>query len=270
MSAMLEYQVYVLSNGSLEILEPSPAPGSAKMANNTRYLGKDFYSNKGPIETTLVTMFALSNPSYQSFVEFSPRSGSIDVARETTFGQAMILDGSLESFQARDPLPAVIDIINNILLYAGTVLGTEHNKSTNSDWMAHVSGSLYDPLPYYFADWGYFGAAAGLEVLAILSVFCVLRDHRRLGRLVSLSPLEIARAFDAPLLQGVNTNNDVKDIIKQIGSTRIRYGVLKDGLIGGDRKDGSPSASDEGHSDRLVFAETQKVTPPAHMQTFGA
>lgn len=144
----------------------------------------------------------------------------------------------------------------------------EHRN--NRDYAQIATGEIYNPAFYYFADWRFLGAAAGLEVLAILSVLCLLRDFRRMGRRVSLSPIEIARAFDAPLLQDVDTNREVGDIVKETGNTRIQYGVLKDGLINGDRKDGSLGGGEEGSTDRLIFAETKKVAKPAHMQSFGA
>lgn len=252
-SATLGYQVYILQNGSLEILDPSPAFSSATMARNTRYLAEAFRSSAGAINTTLVTMFARATPSYRSFLYLESDYQTVNSGSQSAFGQTMILNETYENFRAKDPMPAVIDRVNNILFYAGIIYGTDHNGTSAP---AHVRGRLFNPTYYYIADWRFFGAAAGLEVLVMLAVLCLLRDYRRLGRRVSLSPIEIAMAFDAPLFQSVNTNSDVKDIVNQIGDTRVRYGVLKEGLIGGDRKDEPRSDGEEGQADRLVFAES--------------
>lgn len=45
-SATLQYRVYVLSNGSLEILDPIPALNTSRMATNTHLLGQDHPSRK--------------------------------------------------------------------------------------------------------------------------------------------------------------------------------------------------------------------------------
>lgn len=189
------------------------------------------------------------------------------VESETTFGQTMVLDRTRDNFRATDPLAAVRKYQQH-LPPRGRRLWMEHRN--NRDYAQVVTGEIYNPAFYYFANWRFFGAAAGLRVLAILSVLCLLRDYRRLGRRVSLSPIEIAWAFDAALLQGVDTNSEVGDIVKQTGHTRIRYGVLKVGLISGDRKDGLPGGGEEGSADRLIFAETKKAVKPAHMQSVGA
>ena len=42
---------------------------------------------------------------------------------------------------------------------------------------------------------------------------------------MSLSPIEIAKAFDAPLLRERGTSNmPVDDLLKVVGKTKVRYG----------------------------------------------
>ena len=41
-----------------------------------------------------------------------------------------------------------------------------------------------------------------------------------------MSPLEIAKAFDAPLLAMEDSNNDSKALVKSIGKKAVRYGVI--------------------------------------------
>lgn len=48
-----------------------------------------------------------------------------------------------------------------------------------------------------------------------------------LGRPVSLNPLEIARAFGAPLLDGVDGNSRADDIEMQKGSLGVKYGAVE-------------------------------------------
>ena len=63
----------------------------------------------------------------------------------------------------------------------------------------------------------------GLTVFAVVPLFW---HWWCLGRDVSLSPIEIARAFGAPELAGSGSNLDAERLIKDIGAKDVRYGVV--------------------------------------------
>jgi len=66
--------------------------------------------------------------------------------------------------------------------------------------------------------------------LSALTVLPLLRGWWRLGRQVSLSPIEISRAFGAPeLLVGSASNSDVGELISNVGERGIRYGEVVSG-----------------------------------------
>ena len=44
-----------------------------------------------------------------------------------------------------------------------------------------------------------------------------------LGRDVSMSPLEVAKAFNAPLLAAEHSNAEVEELVKSVGARRVRY-----------------------------------------------
>ena len=67
-------------------------------------------------------------------------------------------------------------------------------------------------------------SAVLVSVLGIIFIIPTYRGFWELGRPLSLSPLEIAKAFDAPLLQGVPGNRNVNDMLDEIGATKVRYG----------------------------------------------
>jgi hypothetical protein len=46
-----------------------------------------------------------------------------------------------------------------------------------------------------------------------------------LGREVSLSPVEVAKAFAAPALQEASSNAEVEQLVKEIRGQRVRYGA---------------------------------------------
>lgn len=71
-------------------------------------------------------------------------------------------------------------------------------------------------------DW--LAGAFTLMALACLSIAPTYWGWWRLGRPVSMSPLEIAKAFDAPLMQHADPNGTADDHLKIVGGMRVRYG----------------------------------------------
>jgi hypothetical protein len=48
-----------------------------------------------------------------------------------------------------------------------------------------------------------------------------------LGRNVSLSPIEIAKAFNAPIFMNVPSNRDIDAMLKELDGVKVRYGNKK-------------------------------------------
>jgi hypothetical protein len=66
---------------------------------------------------------------------------------------------------------------------------------------------------------------------ACIIILCTYWDWWRLGRDVSMSPLEIARAFDAPLLQTADPNATGDDIKKDLGARSICLAIDSEGRV---------------------------------------
>jgi hypothetical protein len=71
--------------------------------------------------------------------------------------------------------------------------------------------------------------AVGMAIsfASILSLFPLHYGYWHLGRVVSLNPLEIARAFGAPLFEGVDGNVTARDIELERGNVSVRYGAME-------------------------------------------
>jgi hypothetical protein len=68
--------------------------------------------------------------------------------------------------------------------------------------------------------------AVAVMVLAVAFVFSIFWGWWSLGRPVSLSPIETAKAFSAPQLQGNNGNANIDDLLQETGRRRIQYGEV--------------------------------------------
>jgi hypothetical protein len=81
----------------------------------------------------------------------------------------------------------------------------------------------------FHSVYGYLAAASTTTLFGTFFVLITLQGRWSLGRAVSLSPLETATAFCAPLMERVRYNNITIDgILEDIGQTRVKY---VDGLM---------------------------------------
>lgn len=131
------------------------------------------------------------------------------------------------------------------------------------------------------SNYAYLGGAVAVTIIALLSVTCVFKGYSELGRSISLSPIEIAKAFNAPLLRGSSDSNmPVDKLIKDIGTQSVRYGAVQadEGEMSGARlvgpwKDGGlgvgvHEVGTAGGRIRLCMADEDLVAEPRQGQTF--
>lgn len=88
--------------------------------------------------------------------------------------------------------------------------------------------------------------AVGLSTLVSVLIALLLTGWRRCGRPFSMSPLEIAKAFGAPLLRHVGSNTPASQIAKDDDGSKLRYGEMKQQRRGStvDSDTGPPGSLD--------------------------
>ncbi|KAK5216845.1 hypothetical protein LTR72_010215 [Exophiala xenobiotica] len=94
----------------------------------------------------------------------------------------------------------------------------------NSSLIQSVSG-VYTPAVYE-SQYLYLVIAAILTGIAVFFVTLTFAGYSVLSRSVSMSPLEIAKAFNAPLLESADSNADVKSLMCVVGERSVRYGAV--------------------------------------------
>lgn len=87
-----------------------------------------------------------------------------------------------------------------------------------------------NPALVFKVDYPSLYVALALIAVALASLLILFRGWWELGREVTLSPLELAKAFQAPLLRA-DGNADVKEIIHCVGNTRVAYSPDR-GMVG--------------------------------------
>lgn len=96
----------------------------------------------------------------------------------------------------------------------------------------------------YVVDYWFFFGAALIQVICVSVIMYTFYGWWRLGRAVSFSPLELAKAFESPWLAGVNSNASGDRMGNELGDRKLQYGVV--GF----------------ESDRLAFSDAGMVQKP--------
>lgn len=72
----------------------------------------------------------------------------------------------------------------------------------------------------------YLAASTALTIVCVVLVLPTFIGWWELGRSVSLNPLELAKAFDAPLMNGPGSNAPLHELVNTMGMRTVRYGEI--------------------------------------------
>ncbi|KAM0199297.1 hypothetical protein ACHAQI_012109 [Fusarium lateritium] len=218
--ATLEYHV-VIANGTIA-LDRGYTYEDDRLVNYTKATDKQVH---GGIFITLQSMFsAMVTLRFAGAVGYDMSTSGITALRYSRQGA-----GDASSLcQNQDPT-------HDILMTARELIFRLALQSNNTDVVAQsVRVSQRGTEVVYTSDFLFLGLALMLIGLSAISVLPLLMYWWRLGRDVSLSPVEIARAFSAPELMKSGSNSDAGRLMKDIGAKEVRYGVVSSKSMDGD------------------------------------
>lgn len=75
----------------------------------------------------------------------------------------------------------------------------------------------------FLSEYRYFALALVIMSITLLGVVFQLWGFWRLGRHVTMSPLELAKAFKAPLVEQASHSSAIDGILKAVGKTNVKY-----------------------------------------------
>jgi hypothetical protein len=127
-------------------------------------------------------------------------------------------------------------------------------NATNATNLQTLTGTQDQQVIVYNSHYAFLGLALLFTLLSTLSVVPVFFGWWRLGRKVSLSPVEIAKAFDAQPLMGADPNASARGLLKEVGKRQIKYGAC--------------NTADGANRMKLVMAEPGFVRAPADGNVF--
>jgi hypothetical protein len=79
----------------------------------------------------------------------------------------------------------------------------------------------------YQVNSAYIAAGIASSITGAIAIMSLYHGYWELGRTFSLHPLEVARAFGAPLFDGLDGNVVPQDIDFERGDMAVRYGALE-------------------------------------------
>ncbi|KAK4504395.1 hypothetical protein PRZ48_005311 [Zasmidium cellare] len=157
----------------------------------------------------------------------------------------------------RDPWNEVLKRLDE-LMFRAAVLATQtldeaavaEPSEPSLTTRQNVDGIRIDAQPVFETRRGFFWGASAVQIVCVVLVTITYWKYWALERNKSLSSLELAKAFDAPLLRDARPNLSARRLVEEVGDRKVRYGLVEDKVTGKD---------DEKLCKRLVFDEEHRV-----------
>ncbi|KAF2185842.1 hypothetical protein K469DRAFT_575576, partial [Zopfia rhizophila CBS 207.26] len=100
-------------------------------------------------------------------------------------------------------------------------------ENLRKNWIQEVSVSGYRTETIYKINPILVALAVLISLVGVIAILPLYMGFWELGRKVSLNPLEIARAFGAPLMEGIDGNATSERVVIERGGMAVRYGALE-------------------------------------------
>ncbi|KAI9755176.1 MAG: hypothetical protein M1835_000840, partial [Candelina submexicana] len=113
----------------------------------------------------------------------------------------------------RDPTPDILTSINEIMFRFALAAANSSSKQT-------VPATQTSEQNTYESHFRYLGGALVIMLLGIFAVTPLFYGYWHIGRSITMSPVETAKSFDAPLLKGSGSNAKVEKLLKAVGKRK--------------------------------------------------
>ena len=226
-AAVVEYPVVVNGNKSTISLAPGSTMFDDKVHNLTEVA---LNTMSGP--TTLGGFYKALRDTYASTanLRFTGSRGYEVLTTGATSNRYAVLEGSnsdsdSDNYLGLDCSLFFTDPSNDIIAAVRDMMFRTAISAANSSDYQSVTAQETSTLPVYESSYLYLGLAVLFTALGWLAVFPVFIGWWHVGRTVTMSPIETAKAFGAPKLRNSDSNADAEALLKEIGHHVVRYGA---------------------------------------------
>ncbi|KAE9376429.1 hypothetical protein N431DRAFT_330742 [Stipitochalara longipes BDJ] len=165
------------------------------------------------------------------------------------------------------------DPTTNLLNNARELMFRTAIAAANSSNIRSLPAQQQTIVAVYQSHYLYLGLASLFTTLAIILIVPTFIGYWKLGRTVSMSPIEIGKAFNAPLLRSEDSNADADNLIQSLGHVGVRYGVIQTGAGNDGLLETSKQGASQFYTDlswrRLEMAPPEYVIEPRKGWEFG-
>lgn len=177
-------------------------PEIIAIANNTKVKIVD---GDGATNSTLMglqAVFAVQDSSLARVLGWKPLSTSVQGPLVPFIDEVM--EGCVTF---RDPWEETVQRLNEYMFHIGVRATHAHSHAdianridSGLEISSKVNGTVTGSQSVFDTDYAYFAGASIVELICIIFILPTYWGWWRFGRKISFSPLEMAKAFEAPLL----------------------------------------------------------------------
>lgn len=230
--ALLNYPINI-RNGTVEFSAPLSDLGKSPNSVVSRYR----LPAKGAAFSVLGGVYLVTNNLFKpkAFISqtdhfWSMRtSGTLAAESIDSFDQT---DTCKDSWN--DPTPQVIAGMQEIMFRTALSVKTQSSNTWLVDGEPQsiqmkqtVSAVKVSTKTVFEMDRRYLAAGAVVMIVCVIIVASTFYGWWKVGRTISMSPVEIAKAFNAPVLQGKGIHSDLDELLVAVGRRSVRYGEIR-------------------------------------------
>jgi hypothetical protein len=120
------------------------------------------------------------------------------------------------------------DPTSDVLLALNEIMFRSALAAANATDIQNVKAVQTTTNVVFKTQYRYLWGAIAVMLLSAVAIISILKGWWVLGRTTSLSPLEVAKAFNAPLLRSDQSSNaSIDKLLREIGDRRVRYGEVR-------------------------------------------
>ena len=234
--AVLEYDVQ-LSDGEIIFASSKPQGRLIALVNNT--VGPANYNNLDhalpcTLDGFLYFLETLVSANASAVINTPPHKGQYFTPDSTTYNAAvtqyMDFTANATSLVFKDPVSDIVAQLN-VMMFRGAILAASWPNITSLidpglSPNQTVNGSQTLTETVFQSDLRWFAGAAVLEMVAVIVIVPLFWGWWRLPPNLTQSPLDLALAFDAPLLKNIHSTAGINGALEKIGDMQTAYGVV--------------------------------------------
>jgi hypothetical protein len=166
-----------------------------------------------------------------------------------------------------DPTEYILSSLNKIcFLLALSGASYEYRNTSQLPPLQNITMQQTVQVNIFQSDQRWFVSSAVLSLVLLALLLPVFNGFWKIGRDVSLNPIETATAFDAPIFRNLGSNTVVKQLVHDAGAMEAKYGeVLGPAILRAENIAASCESHDSFSEDamtRLRIADPLDVVAP--------